>query len=45
MCWEKQIGGLKSPKMRILELECKRPGEISLNLCMNVRGSKYKPKS
>ena len=31
--------------MRILELGCKRPGEISLNFSVNVRGSKCKPKS
>ena len=45
MCWAKQKRGHKSPKVRILELGCKRPGKISLNLCMNVRGSKCKPKS
>ena len=31
--------------MRILELGCKRPKEISRNFCVNVRGSKCKPKS
>ena len=31
--------------MRILEFGCKRPGEISRNFCVNVRGSKCKPKS
>ena len=31
--------------MRILELGGKRPGEISLNFCVNVRGLKCKPKS
>ena len=30
--------------MRIPELGCKRPREISLNFCVNVRGSKCKPK-
>ena len=45
MCWVKQKEGRKSPKVRILELGCKRPGEISLNLYVNVRGSKCKPKS
>ena len=45
MCWAKQKEGRKSPKVRILELGCKRPEKISLNLCMNVRGSKCKPKS
>ena len=29
----------------MLELGCKRPGEISLNFCVNVRGSKCNPKS
>ena len=33
------------PKVRILELGCKSPGEISLNFYVNVRGSKCKPKS
>ena len=45
MCWAKQKGGRQSPKVRILELGCKRPREISLNFCMNIRGSKCKPKS
>ena len=45
MCLAKQKGGRKSPKVRILELGCKRPGEISLNFYVNVRGSKCKPKS
>ena len=45
MCLAKQKGGRKSPKVRILELGCKRPGEISRNFCMNVRGSKCKPKN
>ena len=45
MSWAKQKGGRKSPKVRILELGCKRTGEISLNFRMNVRGSKCKPKS
>ena len=45
MCWAKQEEGRKSPKVRILELGCKRPGEISLNFCVNVRGSKCKTKS
>ena len=31
--------------VRILELGCKRPGKISRNFCVNVRGSKCKPKS
>ena len=37
--------GSLTPKARILELGCKRPGEISQNFCVNVRGSKCKPKS
>ena len=37
--------GRQSPKVRILELGCKRLREISLNFCMNVRGSKCNPKS
>ena len=34
-----------TPKVRTLELRCKRPGEISRNFCVNVRGLKRKPKS
>ena len=37
--------GSLTPKVRILELGCKRPGEISRNFCVNVRDSKCKPKS
>ena len=44
MCWAKQQGGRSSPKVRILELGCKRLREISRNFYMNVRGSKCKPK-
>ena len=43
--WARQKRGRKSPKVRILELGCKRPGEISLNFYVNVRGSKCKPKN
>ena len=31
--------------MRILELGCKKPREISINFYVNVRGSKCKSKS
>ena len=37
--------GSLTPRVRILELGCKRPEEISQNLCVNVRGSKCKSKS
>ena len=36
---------IRGPKVRILELGCKRLEEISRNFYMNVRGSKCKPKS
>ena len=36
--------GSLTPKVRILELGCKRPEEISQNFYVNVRGSKCKPK-
>ena len=45
MCGAKQKGARKSPQVRILELGCMRPGEISRNFCVNVRGSKCKSKS
>ena len=41
----KEKRGSLTPKVRILDLGCKRPGEISLNFCVNVRGSKCKPMS